>query len=178
MKDSFYILNRHKINEAQLEAVKKLFLPIGHIVLQWSYVDSNLELCLKIIQEYHDTKNIISNKSKSKLTGRKIDLIEECLKKLPSLIPFKKDGLVIMEKALNISKKRNIIIHGTYAGFNTHDGTYNFNKLVYNKQKKQHFIEQYSYTLSKIADLGKTILELATDIAHLGLQFHPNKDML
>lgn len=161
----------------QIKAVRKLFLPIGHIVLQWSYVDTNLELCLKIISDHYDTNGIINNKSKSQLTRRKILLLIKCLNELPSLINFKKDGLGLMENAINISNVRNVIIHGTYAGFNDDDGLYYFNKLVYDKQKREHFIEQYPYSLSGLAHLGKTIRDLATDMANFGLRLHPNEDI-
>jgi hypothetical protein len=159
----------------EIEAIRKLFLPIGHIVIQWSFVDTNLELCLNIIAEYYDDKNIINIKSRQQLTGRKITLFKKCLNELTSLISFKKEGLLIMQNAENIGKKRNIIIHGTYNGSNP-DGSYNFHRLVFIKKKNQYSLEKHQYTLSELNHLGKTIRGLAEDIAHLGFRLHPNKD--
>lgn len=164
------------IPSKEIEAVRELFLPIGHIVIQWAYVDSNLGLCLKIISDHYDTKNIINNKNISNLTKRKIDLFKECLEQLPSLAFLKKDGLILLKTALDISKIRNIIIHGTYGGLNS-DGSYNFQRLVFKKKKKEYIIEKYPYTLSGLNHLGKMIRDLASDIGYFGIRLHSDKDI-
>ena len=157
----------------ELESINNLFAPVGHIVLQWSYVDLNLELCLNIISEDYDTINLIPTKSKYILTKRKIELFSQCLEQLPSLSSFRDEGLLIVKTAIQFNKVRNIIIHGTYAGVNN-DRSYNFHRLVFNKQRG-YIIEEYPYTLAGLIHLGKMIRGLATDIGQFGLHLRPSK---
>jgi len=159
----------------ELHAIDNLFAPIGHIVLQWSYVDTNLELCINMIAEYYDDKNIINTQSRQQLTGKKTTLFKKCLNELTSLIPFKKEGLLITDKLDKISKKRNIIIHGTYNGSNP-DGSYNFHRFVFIKKKNLYLLEKHQLTFPEIHRLGKTILDLSEEIALFCIRLHPNKE--
>lgn len=160
-------MNEHP-TKIEIDAINKLCHPIGHIVLEWSYVDLNLDLTLKIISEDYDTLNMINNTSMSKFAGNKIKLVSLCLEKLPSLNIFKNDGLAIMKKAKDICNERNDIIHSTYAGLNN-DGSFNFRKLVITKKTRRYIIDNNIYTITTLLELEKRIEGLATDIGRFGL---------
>lgn len=153
---------------AEIKEINKLSSPIGHIVLQWSYVDHNLDCCINIISKDFDTMDLINVKSMSKFAGKKIELIKLCLEQLPSMAVFKKDGLSIMKNASIICTKRNDIIHSTYAGINP-DGSYNFQRLIVVKKTHRFIIHKDIHTISTLLELRKKIEVLARDIGLFGL---------
>lgn len=154
----------------ELSIIKDICGFIGNIVLQWSYVDRNLDLTLKIISDNYDTNNIIiNNKNFSPFAGRKIRLLRICFEQLSSLIPFKIDGLSLMKMALDTSMERNDIIHSTFAGINS-DRSINFQKLIITKKERKYSIRNFVHTIPTLLDLGKKIEVLARDIGLFGLR--------
>jgi hypothetical protein len=52
-------MNDHP-TKIEIDAINELSYPIGHIVLQWSYVDHNLDCCIKIISTDYDSMGLIN----------------------------------------------------------------------------------------------------------------------
>jgi len=160
----------------EIKLIKEMSGPIGVIVLQWSFVDRNLDLIVKIIAEDHDTKNFININTLSPFAGRKVKLMRKCFNQLPSLIVFKKNGLSLMKRTKSISKERNMLIHGTFAGLNS-DGSINFQYLTRPKNELKYIIQNFTHTVPTLLDLEKRIRLLAEEMGLFGLSLRPSKNV-
>jgi hypothetical protein len=158
----------------EISVIKEMSGPIGLIVLQWSYVERNMDYILKIIAEDYDTKKFITIKTLSPFSGKKISLLRKCFNQLPSLGSFKKDGKSLMKRAETISKKRNQLIHSTFDGINP-DGSINFLSLTRPKGELKYIFNRFVYTVPTLFDLDKKIEVLARDIGLFGLTLRPKK---
>ena len=161
-------MDKHPTKE-EASLIREMSGPIGVIVLQWSYVDRNLDWCIFIISEDHDTDSIINVNTLTHNAGRKIRLLRTCFNQYQSLVKFKEDGKSLMKRTENISKERNKLIHSTFNGLNLLNRSMDFEYLTRPKDALKYNIESFTHTLPTLLDLEKRIRGLAADIGLFGL---------
>jgi hypothetical protein len=83
------------------------------------------------------------------------------------LIPFKDEGISLLNRVANLVNERDAIIHSTYAGL--YKGSFDFAKIdLTNPEMLQ--IKEIRRTINSILETGKKIQDLAKDLAHFGFR--------
>jgi len=126
----------------------ELCCAIGHVVVQWGFVEHNLNFCIAVIYSKYGGKDIVKNHKFPKFLKRQITFLRDCFNKLDLLLPFKDDGLSLINRIVIFSKKRDEIIHSTYAGEET--DSFIFKRFDFNTPKKLRLLQNTSPNLLKI----------------------------
>lgn len=131
---------------------------IGHIVVLWGYVEYNLYFCLSTIYIKYGCKT--TNQKIPKFLKRQIEYLRKCFES-DLLLPFKDQGLLLINRIASLSKKRDEIIHSTYFGIEK--ASINFKKFGFNTPKRL-YINDVEHTMATLLDTQKKIDILANDL--------------
>lgn len=157
--------------KAEKAEINELCCAIGHVIVQWGFVEHNLYICLAYI--YHNFGgNKITKKPKiEKFTGRQIAFLRECFNKLDSLTNFKSEGLSLLDRVATLAIERDDIIHSTYGG--SWDSSFKFYKFSF---REMVYIKKIKRTLKSVLETRKKIEVLAADIVPFGLRLAAKKE--
>jgi hypothetical protein len=152
------------------ENLNKLYHAIGIIVIWWSYIEQWIDMIVAFIYQHNDGKQFAPKEEIPVSFRNKIKFIRKSLQNLSNLSPIAKDGLILMEKAMLLSKRRHDIIHSTPAKID--QDLYEFNKTDYTINK--HVYRTVKFTISDFRQLEIEMTALASeliyymrDLAHL-----------
>jgi len=98
--------------------------------------------------------------------SRKLEFLTESLKTLPSLIKFKDEGLTLLNRAKDLSKHRDIVIHSVVKELMPN--SFKLARHIYNKKDKKENkprLEHSEYTFTDLVAHGKMMQDLAFDFS-------------
>lgn len=141
---------------------------IGSVVVFWNMVEHPLDYLVAIFYHIFDARSLMKkfNNEVPKAFNNKTELLKKCFNQINQLLPFKNEGLFLLDHAIQLADKRNDMIHMILMG-KAPDNSYMFNKIDY---KEKHHSRQLSYSIPQILDFGKEILNLGvklTNFVHL-----------
>ncbi|QPD02849.1 MAG: hypothetical protein Nkreftii_000623 [Candidatus Nitrospira kreftii] len=90
-----------------------LFKAVGFVVVQWGQAEQSLDLTTAIL--YQDLEGRPLVKRLPKMLETKLEFVEKCLAKMPSLASVRADGEVLVADFRTLSAKRHDLIHGAIA---------------------------------------------------------------
>jgi hypothetical protein len=154
---------------AEIKEINELCLAIGHVVVQWGFVEHNLNLCLGWVYFAYEGKKIAKRKKIEKFQRRQIDFMRDCFNNphLHSLAHFKDEGISLLDRTATLVNDRDDIIHSTYGGL--YKGSFDFIKFDFNNPQIL-YIKKVKRTINSILETRKKIEVLAADIGHFGLR--------
>lgn len=145
----------------EISELTELCCAIGHVVVQWGFVEHNLNFCVATIYSKYGGNDLIKNHNFPKFLKRQIEYLRDCFKKLDTLHPFEIEGLSILDRIVILSKKRDEIIHSTYGG--SEPDYFIFRRFDFNTPHKL-YVSDISQTFAAILDVRKKIEVLAADL--------------
>ena len=96
--------------------------------------------------------------------GRRTKFLSKCLKKLPTLAPFKTEGLDLIKTIKKETGIRNSVVHGYFSHFNAEKNLSTFTLISSKMDKQMHTEVLTHYTGQELLDAGGRILNLATNM--------------
>ena len=159
-------MNKHPSNP-EIEGVNELCCAIGHVVVQWGFVEHNLNICLSIIWHTFGGNKIAKKRKIDKFQRRQIDFLRDCFKTLYSLAPFKDEGIPLLDRIATLLNERDDIFHSTYAGL--WEDSFKFYTFSF-RDSQMIYIRKLKRTIASILETRKKIQDLAADLGHFGLR--------
>jgi len=159
-------MNNHPTPEL-LSEIDQLCCAIGHVIIQWGFVEHNLTLCLSWIYFDYGGNKIADKIKIEKFQRRQINFMRKCFNKLDSLISFKEEGLVLLDRVATLINERDAIIHSTYGGL--YKNSFKFIRFDF-KKPQVIYVEEINRTINSILETRKKIEVLAADVCRFGLR--------
>jgi len=153
----------------EIKDINELCLAIGHVVVQWGFLEHNLNLCLGWVYSAYGGKKIAKRKKMERFQRRQIDFMRDCFKNpnLQSLAPFKDEGISLLDRTATLINDRDDIIHSTYDGL--YKGSFDF--IQFNFDNPQIlYVKKVKRTINSILETRKKIEDLAADLGRFGLR--------
>ncbi len=144
---------------------------IGAIVTNWAYVEQPLDMCVAIIYHHCNGKVKARKQEIPRAMTVKVEFLQKCFNQLDCLLPFKFEGLSLINRASQLSTERNDIIHMRLHGINP-DGSYLFDKFDYTRTI--HEVRQISFTIDDFIQFGNKTMALASEIVLLCQRLQQN----
>jgi hypothetical protein len=150
------------ITKSEIDEVNELSCAIGHVVVQWGFVEHNLYICLAYIYQNFGGNKIANNKKIDKFLKRQKEFLRDCFNNIDSLASFKDEGLSLLDRVATLANERDDIIHSTYAGL--WDDSFKFYKFSFKSQ--MIYIKKLKRNINSILKSRKKIEVLAADLGH------------
>jgi hypothetical protein len=160
------MVNNHP-TPAVLSEIDQLCCAIGHVVVQWGFVEHNLTLCQAWIYSNYGGKKILKEPKMEKFSRKQIKFMCKCFNKLDSLAHFKDEGLALLDRVTSLINERDAIIHSTFGGI--YKNSFNFIKFDFSKPQNI-YVAKLNRTINSILETRKKIELLAADIGRFGLR--------
>jgi hypothetical protein len=133
-----------------------LFKAVGFVVVQWGQAEQSLELATAIL--YQNLGGRPLAKRLPKMLETKLDFIEKCLSKMPSLAHLRAEGQSLVHDFRALSAKRHDLIHGAIAEVSATDGGFAFMKL--DIQDDKHVVREFRFEAAEFPKLTKDLIDL------------------
>jgi len=151
----------------KIEEVNDLSCAIGHVVVQWGFVEHNLYICLAYIYHNFGGKKLAKNQEISKFLKRQKRFLRDCFNNIDSLASFKDEGLSLLDRVATLANERDDIIHSTYAGL--WDDSFKFYKFSI-RDSDMIYIKKLKRDTNSILQTRKKIQDLAADLGNFVLR--------
>jgi len=142
-------------DDAELNA---LFQAVGFVVIQWGQAEQSLDLATGIL--YQNLGGKLLAKKLPKMLETKLEFIEKCLAKLPTLTQFRADGTALIADFRSLSDTRHDLIHGAIASVSPKDGGFEFLKLDF--KDNNHVVRKCHLKGEDFPKLTKDLLDLGS----------------
>jgi hypothetical protein len=152
--------------KSAIAEVNELCCAIGHVVVQWGFVEHNLTLCLANIYSNYGGDAITEKQKIEKFQRKQIKYLQECFDNLDSLMHFRDEGVLLLKRVSILLDERDKIIHSTYNGL--YKGSFNF--IRFNFTPQMIYISKVKRTITSILKTRKKIEDLAADIGRFALR--------
>lgn len=153
------------------ESLQPLFCALGKIVYVWSNIESSLDFYIALIFFYFDRKNIAEKNEVPRSLKMKIKFLKKSFRNIPQLSSLTDYALVIIEQISSLSKKRHSVIHGVLCGMNP--DAYKFSKLDISKEFCNISLDNITYTINDLRQLGNEMMGLLIELNKLDSLFLP-----
>ena len=140
-------------NDDELDA---LFKAVGFVVVQWGQAEQSLELATAILYQNLGGKPFA--KRLPKMLETKLDFIEKCIAKMPSLEHLRIEGQALVASFRVLSAKRHDLIHGAIAEVSATNGGFAFMKL--DIQGDKHVVREFRFEGNEFPKLTKDLIRL------------------
>lgn len=141
-----------------------LFKAVGFVVVQWGQAEQSLELITAILYQNLGGKPLA--KRLPKMLETKLEFVEKCLTKMPSLAHMRGEGLALVADFRALSAKRHDLIHGAIADVAATDGGFAFMKLDIEGDK--HVVREFRFEGTEFPKLTKELIDLGARAATFG----------
>jgi hypothetical protein len=101
-----------------------LSLAVGQLVLDWAFVEQNLDMCIAVIYHTAGGKHIDPVLPRS--VKRKVRFLKLCFKTIDTLAPFKEQALPMLSEAKTLAHARHTVVHGVLSDYDDPTGTVTF----------------------------------------------------
>jgi hypothetical protein len=153
-------------SKSEITEANELCCAIGHVIVQWGFVEHNLNICVSTIWHNFGGNKIAKTIEIDKFQRRQIVFLRDCFKMLDSLSPFKDEGIPLLNRTATLLNERDDIIHSTYAGL--WDDSFKFYQFSFKEQ--MIYIRKLKRNINSVLETRKKIQGLATDLGHFGLR--------
>jgi len=105
---------------------RALAMAVGHTIVQWALIESQLDNWAILI--FHDCggKALAEKGALPREYKRKATFLRQCFRDLAPLEPFKLEGLSLLDKTPGLARIRHNLVHGTLEDMNLIDGVFRF----------------------------------------------------
>jgi hypothetical protein len=148
------------------DVIKPLYTAVGHIVVNWAFVEQSLDMWIAIIYQTSDDRCIEDVIPMA--LGRKIRFLRKCFNRMHVLANFRAEALDYIAKAKELSDTRHFIIHDTISKYNPTDHTFTFVKLDVVDGGTFHQLSKLVIMGQKLLDDGIRCQILTSDMLKLG----------
>lgn len=138
------------------DELDSLFKAVGFVVVQWGQAEQSLELATAILYQNLGGKPLA--KRLPKMLETKLEFIEKCLAKIPSLAHVRVEGQALIADFRTLSAQRHNLIHGAIASVNAIDGGFAFMKLDIEGDK--HVVREFRFEGTEFPKLTKDLINL------------------
>lgn len=133
-----------------------LFKAVGFVVIQWGQAEQSLDLATGILYRQIGGKALA--KRLPKMLEAKLEFIEKCLAKLPTLARFRSDGEVLVAEFRSLSATRHDLIHGAIGSVSATNGGFDFMKLDF--LGNDHVVREFRFEAEDFPKLTKDLINL------------------
>jgi len=133
-----------------------LFQAVGFVVVQWGQSEQSLDFATRILYKHLGGKALA--KRLPKMLDTKLEFIEKCLAKLPTLARFRADGERLVADFRNLSATRHDLIHGAITSVSMTNGGFDFMKLDFNND--DHVVREFRFEGEDFPKLTKDLINL------------------
>jgi len=145
------------------EELDALFKAVGFVVVQWGQAEQSLEMIVAMLYQSLGGKPLV--KRIPVLLTPKLEFVQKCLIRLPTLQRFKAEGDALVEKFEQLSQKRHDLIHGAIASVSMDKGGFQFAKL--DVKDGFHVVREFRFESAEFPKLTKDLIDLGADATSL-----------
>jgi hypothetical protein len=140
-------------DDGELDA---LFRGVGFVVVQWGQAEQSLDLATGVLYQYLGGKSLA--KRLPKMLETKLEFVEKCVTKMPSLSHLRGEGLALVTDFRALSAKRHDLIHGAIADISAVNDGFAFVKL--DIQGDKHVVREFRFEGAEFPKLTKELIDL------------------
>ena len=140
------------------DELNALFQAVGFVVVQWGQAEQSLDLATGILYQNLGGKPLA--KKLPKMLETKLEFIERCLAKLPTLTQLRADGAALVADFRSLSDTRHDLIHGAIASVSPKDGGFDFMKL--DLKDNNHVVREFRFEGEDFPKLTKDLIDLGS----------------
>lgn len=138
------------------DEVDALFKAVGFVVVQWGQAEQSLELATAIL--YQNLGGKLLARRLPKMLETKLEFIEKCMTKIPSLGHVRAEGLALVADFRALSARRHDLIHGAIADVSATEGGFPFMKL--DIQGDKQVVREFRFEGAEFPKLTKDLIDL------------------
>lgn len=163
--ESLEMLGSSSVSE---EALKPICLAIGFLVVHWTMVDSAASICVNVGYKH---SRATKDKEIPLPFSKRLKFLRKCLN-TPELAHLKDHGNQILDRALDICRIRDFIVHGTIRSFILEkNNLIRFSKLDIISTRLDHEESYLEITAHDLAQKANLCGDLASDFQKLANGF-------
>jgi hypothetical protein len=88
---------------------------IGHIIVNWTFVDTALSTWCAIV--YHSVGGKHREPELPRNTSRKLTFLRRCFRRIDALKPYQAEALATLDAAERLAETRNFVAHGSISEY-------------------------------------------------------------
>ena len=135
-----------------------LFKAVGFVVVQWGQAEQSLDLATGVLYQNLGGKPLA--KRLPKMLETKLEFIEKCLAKLPTLTHLRAEGTGLIADFRSLSATRHDLIHGAIASVSVTDAGFDFMKLDF--KDNNHIVRVFRFEGEDFPKLTKDLIDLGS----------------
>ena len=141
---------------------------VGHVVVNWAFVEHSLDTWSTIIFHFSEGKRLYRMMQKN--LGRKLEFLRRCFKTLKPLQPYSAEALQMLASAECLSLTRHFVVHGVPMQLNQETGAAVFVKLDLIEEYTFHKINKLEIGVQELLDKGSECMDLTASMLKLSLR--------
>ena len=139
--------------------IKPLYLAIGCVIIQWSYIEAALDFAASTI--YVDCGGKTLRKTMPKFLKDKTRFIVKAVNELPQLAPYKSKAENITGRVMNIKDYRENFAHSVPTKTTHVNGVYSFARL--SALEHNHSLKVWDFDVRNFPKMSEALEGLAID---------------
>lgn len=145
--------------KALVEIMPSLCGGLGMVVLNWSFVENNLDHWTAIA--YADFGGSSIEAELPRQFGRKVKFLRKCFRRIPELSTFQDECTTYIDRAEAISTTRHYLVHGVLKGFDPENyESFTFAKIDVSEDKNDHVVGELTIPGAKLLAVGLELLDM------------------
>ena len=110
---------------------RSLCMAVGFVVLNWALIEQQVDNWVRLAFLTCGGKELRKRNDVPRSFNAKADFLRECFRKLPSLKPFAREGLPLIDRIHRVAKRRHELVHGGIVSLEAPEGRYQFRRIEY-----------------------------------------------
>ena len=132
-----------------------MYRDLGRIIVNWGLAEQGLESCISLL--FHQGGGKATKHGRRGLPRSltsKTGFIKDCVRDIPGLAPFRKEGRELAIAMDDFSRFRDSLVHGVVSSYDTTHRTVCFRSLEIDRQRNVHRENERWIALAEIRRAG------------------------
>lgn len=151
------------------EELNPLAFVIGGVVLRWGMAENAINSLVIAVFKYAGGRHIEDEMPRA--FKRKVTFLRRCFRSIAILAPYKETALIALENAVQLSLRRNAIIHSYLSMYDPNTSKFKFVGL--DSKGEESVVSETFLTVLEVYALSQECRDLANTCADLWLEIFP-----
>ncbi|MEQ8395462.1 hypothetical protein [Thalassobaculum sp.] len=161
------------------DVVEALCGAVGHVVVNWAFVEVAVDTCIATIYQNAGGKHI--EREIPSAIGRKVKFLRRCIKQIGALSLYRTEGDQLLNRVNAVKDTRHMLVHGCVTGYERENHAFTFAKMDTINNRTRHKLNPSKFTAQQILDDGTECQTLARDLTRFSqrlFEAFPSEDEL